>query len=93
MVDVFRRQVDARHVDRRFGGVTLLDQLRSTIKQVEDLLVYSTMRGNRERLASVVTQASTLAGWEALDRNAIGQAWDHYERTRSQQHVRPSHRR
>lgn len=84
MVDVFSRQVDdARHVDRRFGGITLLDQLRSTIKQVEDLLIYSTMRGNRESLAGVVTQASTLAGWEALDRNAIGQSWDHYERAKS----------
>ena len=29
-VDLFRQQIDhARHVDRRFGGVTLLDQLRS----------------------------------------------------------------
>ncbi len=84
MVEVFRSQVDdARHVDRRFGGITLLDQLRSNIAQVEELLSFSTLRGPREALASVVTEGSTLAGWEALDRNAIGQAWEHYERAKS----------
>jgi tetratricopeptide (TPR) repeat protein len=83
MVELFRRQVDdARHVDRRFGGITLLDQLRSSIKQVEDLLGYGAARGLREPLAGVLTEASTLAGWEALDRNAIGQAWAHYERAK-----------
>jgi len=45
-VALFRQQVDtARHVDRRFGGVTVLDQLRSTITQIERLLGYSTSRG------------------------------------------------
>ncbi|HEY0639827.1 MAG TPA: tetratricopeptide repeat protein [Pseudonocardiaceae bacterium] len=83
-VELFRRQVDtARHVDRRFGGVTVLDQLRATIAQIESLLGYSTQRGHREQLAGVLTEASALAGWEALDRNAIRQAWDHHERAKS----------
>jgi transcriptional regulator with XRE-family HTH domain len=83
-VEIFRRQVDqARHVDRRFGGITLLDQLRSNVKQVEGMLVYSTADEQRAALAGVLTEASTLAGWEALDRNAIRQAWDHYERAKS----------
>ncbi|MFC4003982.1 tetratricopeptide repeat protein [Prauserella oleivorans] len=82
-VDAFRRQIDnARHVDRQFGGITLLDQLRSIIKQLEDLLSHSTARGQREALAEVLTEASTLAGWVALDRNAVGQAWHHYERAK-----------
>jgi hypothetical protein len=83
-VDLFRAQVDlARHGDRRWGGVALLDQLRSQIVQVEGLLEYSTVRGHREALAGVLTEASTLAGWEALDRNAITQSWSHYERAKS----------
>lgn len=83
-VDLFRQQIEtARHVDRRFGGITVLDQLRSNIKQMEDLLAYSTARGQREQLAAVLTQASALAGWEALDRNAIRQAWDHHERAKA----------
>jgi tetratricopeptide (TPR) repeat protein len=79
-VEVFRRQVDdARQVDWRFGGITLLDQLRSQIKQVEGLLSYSTAGTQRKSLASVVADASTLAGWQALDRGALGQAWQHHE--------------
>lgn len=84
MVQRFRDQVEnARHVDRRFGGVVLLDQLRSTIKQLEGLLTFSTANGQREALAGVLTEASALAGWEALDRNAFNQAWDHHERAKS----------
>src|SRR3982074_3485088 len=37
-VEVFRHQVDhARHVDRRFGALTQLDQLCSQIHQVQQL--------------------------------------------------------
>ena len=83
-VELFRQQVEqARHVDRQFGGVTVLDQLRSNIAQIENLLGYSTLRGQREALAVVLTEASALAGWEALDRNAIRQAWDHHERAKT----------
>lgn len=83
-VELFKQQVEqARHVDRQFGGVTVLDQLRSNILQIERLLGYSTMRGQREALAGVLTEASALAGWEALDRNAIRQAWEHHERAKT----------
>ncbi|AHH95111.1 hypothetical protein [Kutzneria albida] len=83
-VELFRRQVnDARHADQRFGGITLLDQLRSSAKQVEDVLTYGAGRGWRQQLAAVLTEASTLAGWLALDRNAVGQAWTHYERAKA----------
>jgi tetratricopeptide (TPR) repeat protein len=83
-IALFAQQVEnARHIDRRFGGVTVLDQLRGTIKDVEELLAYSTARGQREQLAGVLADASTLAGWEALDRYAIRQAWDHHERAKA----------
>jgi hypothetical protein len=83
-VDLFAQQVEnARHVDRRFGGVTLLDQLRSIIRQIEDLLTYSTGQAQRARLAGVLTEAAALAGWEALDRYAIRQAWEHHEHAKA----------
>ncbi|MBA0125550.1 tetratricopeptide repeat protein [Haloechinothrix sp. YIM 98757] len=79
-VELFRRQVDqARYLDRKFGAVTLLDQLRSHISQVEGLLGFSPARGAREQLAAVLAEASALAGWESLDRNAVRQAWMHHE--------------
>lgn len=41
-VEVFRHQVDhTRRVDRRFGALTQLDQLRTQIDQVQHLLTYS----------------------------------------------------
>lgn len=83
-VALFAQQVEnARHVDRRFGGITVLDQLRSLIKQIEDLLSYGTGQAQRQRLAGVLAEASELAGWEALDRYAIRQAWDHHERAKA----------
>ncbi|WP_232376179.1 tetratricopeptide repeat protein [Amycolatopsis aidingensis] len=79
-VSAFRQQLDyARHVDRKFGGVTLLDQLRGNAEHIQGRLGFSTLRGQREALATVLTEVSALAGWEALDRNAIRQAWDHHE--------------
>ncbi|MDQ3764553.1 MAG: tetratricopeptide repeat protein [Actinomycetota bacterium] len=82
-VQVFRHQVDhARHVDRRFGALTQLDQLRSQIDQVQHLLTYRA-GPQRPALAGVLVEASTLAGWQALDRAALGQAWAHYERAKA----------
>ena len=82
-VKVFRHQVDhARRVDRRFGALTQLDQLRTQIDQVQHLLTYSA-GPQRPALAGVLVEASTLAGWQALDRAAVGQAWTHYERAKA----------
>lgn len=80
IVQGFAQQVDAaRRVDRQFGGVTQLDGLRSLIAQVENLLHYNTVGGLRSALSGVLVEASALAGWEALDRNANRAAWDHHE--------------
>jgi hypothetical protein len=82
-VEIFRHQVNhARHVDRRFGALTQLDQLRTQINQVQHLLAYCA-GPQRPALASVLVEASTLAGWQALDRAALSQAWMHYERAKA----------
>jgi hypothetical protein len=82
-VEVFRHQVNhARHIDRRFGALTQLDQLRTQIDQVQQLLTYRT-GPQRPTLAGVLAEASTLAGWQALDRTAPAQAWTHYERAKT----------
>lgn len=80
LIELFRQRIDhARATDRQFGGVTTLDQLRAQISEVKDLLEFSITTGQRAPLAGVLTEASALAGWEALDRNALGQAWQHHE--------------
>jgi tetratricopeptide (TPR) repeat protein len=83
-VDLFCRQIDhARRVDRQYGALTQLDALRTHITQVHDLLAHSSTGGHRAALAATLTEASTLAGWQALDRAAVGQAWAHYERAKN----------
>jgi tetratricopeptide (TPR) repeat protein len=82
-VEVFRHQVDhARRVDPRFGALTQLEVLRTQIDQVHQLLIYRA-GPQRPALAGVLVEASTLAGWQALDRAAPGQAWSHYERAKA----------
>jgi len=82
-IEVFRHQVDhARRVDRQFGALTQLDPLRTQIDQVHHLLTYRA-GSQRPALAGVLAEASTLAGWQALDRAALGQAWTHYERAKA----------
>ncbi|MGH3845127.1 MAG: tetratricopeptide repeat protein, partial [Pseudonocardiaceae bacterium] len=82
-VEVFRQQVDhVRHLDRRFGALTQLDLLRTQIDQVHQLLTFCA-GPQRLALAGVLVEASTLAGWQALDRAAVGQAWMHYERAKA----------
>jgi hypothetical protein len=46
----------------------------------------STLVGGAGRVLEphrVLVEASTLAGWQALDRAALGQAWTHYERAKA----------
>ncbi|PXY23467.1 hypothetical protein BAY59_27750 [Prauserella coralliicola] len=79
-VELFRQQLEqARALDRQFGGVTTLDQLRAQIAKLQELLDFSITNGQREPLARVLTEVSALAGWEAIDRNAHAQAWQHHE--------------
>jgi tetratricopeptide (TPR) repeat protein len=79
-IELFRQQIDnIRHMDRRLGAIALLDQLNTQIRQISDLLRYGTLQQHREALAAVLAEAATLAGWEALDRASLAQAWHHHE--------------
>jgi tetratricopeptide (TPR) repeat protein len=79
-ITAFRAQIDAiRRLDRQFGGLTQLDQLRVHIDHVTELIAHGPAAGHRTDLAAALTEASTLAGWQALDRDDPTQAWAHYE--------------
>lgn len=41
------------------------------------------IRPHREQLAAALADASTLAGWDALDSGSIGQAWAHHEQAKA----------
>ena len=79
-IELFRRQVDSiRHLDRRFGAAALLDQVTAQVTEIESLLIVSPETPNRAKLARVLAEAATLAGWEALDRGALHRAWKLHE--------------
>lgn len=83
-VDLFRQQVETtRHLDRKVGGAPLLDALNQHITEMQNRLSYSTVHRHRELLAVILTDASTLAGWEALDRGSLSQAYRHHEIAKS----------
>jgi tetratricopeptide (TPR) repeat protein len=82
-VAAFHGQIEqARVVDRQFGGVHHLDQLRHQIDHMKELLTHLPAVGQRAALAGALTEASALAGWQALDREDHTQAWAHHERAK-----------
>lgn len=79
-LDLFQRQVnDLRNSDARFGAVVVLDQLNNLVRQMESVKTFSVSTQLRERLAAILTDARTLAGWTALDRGSQLQAWQYHE--------------
>lgn len=82
-INTFRAQIEnTRRLDRQYGGLTQLDALRGHIDHATGLLAHGPAAGHRAALATALTEASTLAGWQSLDRDDPGQAWDHYERAK-----------
>jgi tetratricopeptide (TPR) repeat protein len=83
-IGLFRQQIEVvRQTDRRFGSSVRLDQLRSHINEVEHLLRHTIIRQHRQALAAALADASTLAGWDALDSGSIRQAWAHHEQAKT----------
>ncbi|MFJ4010964.1 XRE family transcriptional regulator [Streptomyces sp. NPDC090026] len=81
---LYSTQVDTmRKLDRQLGAERLLPQLQEQIHQMENLLRYGTAAGAREALAAVLTEASTLAGWQALDLGRYKTAWSLHETAKS----------
>ena len=79
-VDLLNAQThQLRLMDRRLGGREVLGQLRSHVGTVTGLLDHVFLPNRRAPLAAVLTEAATLAGWQALDTGATAEAWQHYE--------------
>lgn len=80
VVDLLREQlVGLRRLDRQMGAIVAYPEVRQKIEQVRDLHVHSLTPTIRTQLARLLSELSALAGWGALDRYAIVQAWEHHE--------------
>jgi hypothetical protein len=81
---LFSMQVEnMRQMDRQIGAITVLPQLEAQIEQMTNLLRFGTAPGGREALASALTEAATLAGWQALDLGQFRKAWELHETAKS----------
>ena len=68
-----------RLLDRRLGAPSLLEQTRSVITTLTELVSHSLRPSIRAALSVVLADASALAAWQALDVGAVQQAWGHCE--------------
>jgi tetratricopeptide (TPR) repeat protein len=83
VVDLLRQQLnDLRLLDRRLGAIVAYEEVKAKAAQVDHLQSYSLTPIIRTSLAAVLAELCALAGWEALDRYAIREAWQHHERAK-----------
>ncbi|MEV5747152.1 XRE family transcriptional regulator [Actinoallomurus sp. NPDC052308] len=79
VLQMHRQVHQIRILDRRLGAPSLLEQTRSVIATLADLVSHSLQPSVRQALATALSDAGALAAWQALDVGAIQQAWNHYE--------------
>lgn len=83
VIGLLRQQLDAlRRLDRQMGAIVAYDEVKAKTAQVLRLQSYSLSPDTRASLSAVLAELGALAGWEALDRYAISQAWEHHERAK-----------
>lgn len=68
-----------RLLDRRLGGLAIADKMRAQISQIQRAHHHAVRPGIRTQLAHVLSETAALAGWQALDRCALADAWDYHE--------------
>jgi tetratricopeptide (TPR) repeat protein len=83
LVDLFESQThNLRLLDRRLGAETLAVQAKAHVDQVSNAFRRS-VTGPRHLLGACLAEAAALAGWQALDGQDLGRAWDMHELARS----------
>jgi tetratricopeptide (TPR) repeat protein len=81
VLSVLQGETEAiRLLDRRMGAPAVAVKLEAHISHLQTSLRYSLRQGNRQQLASILADASALAGWQAIDMGRLPRAWDHFER-------------
>ncbi|TDP97939.1 hypothetical protein [Labedaea rhizosphaerae] len=83
VIDLLRQQLDAlRRLDRQMGAIVAYDEVCAKINQIHQLHTHSLTPNVRIALATLLAELNALAGWEALDRYQLTDAWEHHERAK-----------
>ncbi|MEV0382767.1 XRE family transcriptional regulator [Nonomuraea sp. NPDC050643] len=72
-----------RYLDRKLGGPAIADKMRAQMTQIERAHHHAVRHGIRTRLAHLLAETSSLAGWQAINTLALNDAWTHYERAKA----------
>lgn len=84
VLTLLQKQLTAtRRLDRQLGAIATRDEVLAKLTQVERLLEFSVTLSVRDQLAALLSELSTLAGWQALDSGMVADAWQKYTRARA----------
>jgi hypothetical protein len=72
-----------RRLDRELGATTMHEEVATKIQQVMRLRSHSLTPSTRSRLAALLAEWGTLAGWQRLDMGSVADSWQYYERAKA----------
>lgn len=75
-----------RLMDRKLGAAAIADKMRAQSNQVQRALHHAVRPQIRAKLAHILAETASLAGWQAIDMCALADAWQHYERAKAAAH-------
>jgi hypothetical protein len=80
LLDRLQADTDSfRHIDRQLGTSAVTLDLATHLERMTNLWSYRTAGKARQRLATAVSEAAALAGWQALDQQQLARAWEMHE--------------
>jgi tetratricopeptide (TPR) repeat protein len=83
-LDLLASQLNAiRQLDRRLGAAVTYREVTAKAEQITTLMTHSLTPATRTRLAELLSDAWSLAGWAALDLGHLTRSWQHHEQARA----------
>lgn len=84
MVDIMTSQTELlRTMDRQLGAAGLVDQVGAHLERLQETLTFAVLPDARRPVARALSEASSMAAWQALDVGAADRAWRHYETSKT----------
>ena len=80
LVEALHAQTEATRLqDRQYGAGILLEQMRAHVANIEQHLNHAVFEQARRPLAQILSDAASLAGWQALDVLSVDSAWRSFQ--------------
>jgi tetratricopeptide (TPR) repeat protein len=80
---LYHQLTAVRRLDRQLGATIAHDEVATKIQQIMRLRSHSLTPSVRSRLAALLAEFGTLAGWQTLDMGSVADSWQYYERAKA----------